>query len=122
MLTNQEMFDRAVKGLRAQGWEPARLQGEGCKYSLPTDDGGELRCAWGHVDPSLGPDIGGTVMTLRRLKIGLAAELDDDGETFAWTLQVAHDGVAAHMLAPKVHMEKKFRELGVNAGLTWPEE
>lgn len=113
MLTKQDMFDRAVRGLRAQGWRRSfNPEVSRCSYKAP--DG--KRCAWGHVDPSL-DDVSGTVYDLRKLQIGLAAGLDDPALRFATLLQQCHDGA----ICPE-YMEERFRQVAKEHALTWPEE
>lgn len=89
--TRQEMFDRAWRGLKSQGWRQAiEVRDDGwtvCKYL--TDDG--LRCAWGWVDTDINPALTGTVGLLRRGGHGLAARLSDEDALFADDLQCAHD-------------------------------
>ena len=111
MLTKQEMFDRAVRGLRSQGYK-ASTKGGICRYS--NDDG--CRCAWGWVDPSLTSAQLGTIHTLRKDKIGVAADLDSEGAMFAYQLQGAHD-----LADGPLDMENRLRAFGEKYLLTWPE-
>lgn len=113
MLTKQEMFNRAWTGLKAQGFTRAWTAETGCVYAAP--DG--RRCAWGHVDLSLtAEDEDDTsIPNLRAAGIGLAAELDGPGLTFALVLQDAHD--VAYVPG---HMETRLRALAGHYGLTIP--
>lgn len=108
MLTRQEMFDRAWKGLKAQGWTPAYNHAHSrCEYLT----GSGKRCAWGHVDPEgtealslIGfASLGILYITdrvekdpeIRRVAPLTAALADDAGlRDFAADLQNAHDTVA----------------------------
>lgn len=86
MLTKQEMFDRAYRGLASQGWRKC-FDERGCIYQHA--DG--RRCAWGWVDMSLGPDDLGAVETIALDHDGIASTLGADGLGFAIALQSAHD-------------------------------
>ena len=116
ILSPQEMLDRAVRGLRAQGFKRSmRNQFEGdnaCAYG--SADG--CRCAWGHVDPSVAPNAGGGVYSLAISGYGVARHLDDDGLEFARRLQQAHDSG----YTPDV-MEKNLRKHAEHYGLIYPE-
>lgn len=94
-MTNQEMFDKAWAGLRAQEWQLALGKSGGCVYLSPEGK----RCAWGHVDPEgtaqAGCYNGSGVGSLRRMGIGLAAHLSGPELKFAEELQNAHDGTNA---------------------------
>jgi hypothetical protein len=109
MLTKQEMFDRAYRGLASQGWRRA-VSDRGCSYA--TDDG--RRCAWGWVDMSLGASVTGPVSLLRAKKIGLAADLDDGAFEFADDLQACHDSTDDQSL------EREFAFFAVRHNLTIP--
>lgn len=115
-MTNQEMFDKAVRGLSKQGWARARrifsTGHEGCAYE--GKDG--TRCAWGHVDTTLYDEEGG-VRTLRSNGLGLAATLDAHQTTFAADLQDGHDSG----YAPDA-MHRNFFRLCDRYGLLWPDD
>lgn len=114
MLTKQEMFDRAVRGLASQGWERAVDEEGRCQYQDATGK----RCAWGWVDRSLDETTPfGSVLSLRRSKIGLAAELDDEHEDFAGFLQTAHD-----IDRPVSRRITAFVDLAEKYNLTWPSD
>jgi hypothetical protein len=123
-LTNQEMLDRAVRGLRSQKFERSMTSGK-CSYMGP--DG--RHCAWGWVDPSTWslPEYtsatrdgevtsSSTMFDLRRAKHGLAARLSDNQYNFAVQLQDAHDGGTN----PRA-MVDRLRDLSEKFGLTYPE-
>lgn len=112
MLTKQEMFDRAVSGLRAQEWRRA-MSGSGidCEYLAPNGD----RCAWGHVDHSSAGNYG-DVEDLNRDGIGLASELAQDELDFAMELQMAHDRGYEPCL-----MRQRLLDVALDHGLTVPE-
>lgn len=140
MLTKQEMFDRAWKGLKAQGWAKAYDVERGvCTYL--TEDG--KRCAWGHVDPDGTKEQVGTVADLNLNRVGLAAYLypeDVAPNGFACQLQRCHDRPAlneaegrrgrAIYLGPTgsvIHesntsIERAFRALAEAWGLTIPDD
>lgn len=83
------MFDKAWRGLEAQGWRKA-VGASGCEYCIVMD-GAVLRCAWGHVDPEGTGNRRGYVSELRDTGRGLAATLDAWQLMFAEALQRAHD-------------------------------
>lgn len=112
MLTRQEMFDRAVRGLASQGWKACE-SGSHCAY---TNDQGH-HCAWGWVDTSLAEKQRGSVVDLRKTKVGLAAGLSDKDLKFAQELQVAHDTAIG-----EVDMREKFATLSRRHGLVWPSD
>jgi hypothetical protein len=118
VLTKQEMFDRAVRGLRAQNWQRCVTIDESgtirCVYYDPETG---FRCAWGHVDPEGTKWNRGNVFGLRQDGVGLAAQLDHDTLPFAEQLQEAHDFIDEE-LPP---MEQRFRLIAEQHGLTWPE-
>lgn len=99
--TRQEMFNRAAKGLRKQGFLRS-MDVESCIY----DDGEGRRCAWGHVDKSLTKKDGAaSVYVLRRRGRGLAGHLLPEDVGFAATLQDAHD----HALSPNEMRQGLFQ-------------
>lgn len=121
-MTRQEMFTRAVVGLRNQGFRQARMPDPEptgfeedetvCAYLAANGD----RCAWGHVDPIEDlVGVNGSVLKLHNDGIGIAADLDDDGLLFANRLQLAHD----RGYTP-TEMEEKLRKVGVDYNLEWP--
>lgn len=91
----QEWFDKAWNGLKSQNFErcmeyiydtSGALDDTRCSYSHE-----DMRCAWGWVDQSLTGSEKGGVDKLRDMKIGIAANLNDDQIHFAQRLQSAHD-------------------------------
>jgi hypothetical protein len=110
MLTKQEMFDRAYRGLASQGWRAA-LSGSACAYVGMEG----MRCAWGWVDLSLTEIHRGTVEDLRNAKIGLAANLDFDDLAFASDLQRCHDESK-----DGDGMRSDFNAMALRYGLTIP--
>ncbi len=131
--TRQEMFDRAVRGLRSQGWErcitpevrsPAagpQAPGGNCVYERRLDDGRVMHCAWGWVDPegTADPRVkeDHNVKMLADDGIGLAAVLGEHDLWFAKQLQRCHDEPGGGEW-----MERRFRTLAEECNLTWPEE
>lgn len=116
MLSRQEMLDRAVKGLRSQGWERCIAPSGACHYFL-----NDKRCAWGWVDPE-GTYRGGNVpvgdlYTIRREGIGLAADLPAADVDFAYELQRCHDDRGN--ITPDM-VEARFHSFTLHNGLKWP--
>ena len=120
-LTKQEMFDRAVRGLRGQGWQQAiKINCHGDSNCVYYDEETGRRCAWGHVDPEGTRYIGNVnVWSLYRGGVGLAKLLDEEGVSFASSLQDAHDA-GGLSLSPE-DLEQRLRDLGTRYNLTWPE-
>lgn len=86
LLSRQEMFDRAWRGLKSQGFQKCMKANQAsCAYRT-----GETRCAWGWVDTDL-TDENRSVADLHNDGIGLAAKLQDIDLKFAQGLQVVHD-------------------------------
>lgn len=111
-LSKQEMFDRAVSGLRSQGFERCvNAHGEG----VYADDNGR-HCAWGWVDTSVrGDQSTYYVADLATDKIGLAPGLTLEELEFANSLQWCHDTSDLPIV-----MERRLRRLGEREDLTWP--
>ncbi len=107
------MFDRAVVGLRSQGFQRCQVNGESV-YG----DGCGKHCAWGWVDPSTASDPKFARYYVNGLMadgVGVAGTLDLDGVNFAKQLQWCHDDSAT----PST-MERRLKQLGVREGLVWP--
>lgn len=125
MLTKQEMFDRAVRGLASQGFEQCTFlpgsngyMNSSCAYSYTRDDGFIMHCAWGWVDPEGTVSLLAGVRTLRVNKCGLAAHLseeDTDPQGFAARLQRAHDRSFG-----RDDMVNKLSSVACDFQLTWP--
>lgn len=113
--SRQEMFDRAWRGLKAQGWRRAVNAATG-KCAYLASDG--CRCAWGHVDPEGTAPVTGSVSVigLRDTGIGLAARLSEADAHFAHSLQAAHDDTSSESL------EQAMRAFAAKRKLTIPEE
>jgi hypothetical protein len=114
MITNQEMFDRAVRGLRSQGFERC-LSADG---EPVYNDGCGKRCAWGWVDDSIPPNKHNSffVEGLAADQVGLACTLDIDQLAFARSLQWCHDDSSN-----PTTMQRRLRQLCYRERLTWPE-
>lgn len=110
-MTNQQMFDKAVRGLRAQGFQRS-MQGTRCCYH--SSDG--KKCAWGHVDPEGTPQLLDGIHALYKDKVGVAGQLMRDQVDFAVDLQEAHDEGLSSVL-----MEENLRALATQYNLTFPE-
>lgn len=123
MLTNQEMFDRAVRGLASQGWRGAIKVGS---YDKPicaylTNDG--RRCAWGWVDTSLASETQDVSSLHYDVCYSLAKDLDYDGLVFAKAMQRTHDDVALADTGEEAEsMKNAFAKLSKEFGLTWPDD
>lgn len=117
-MTNQEMLDKAVRGLRSQSWQRCVDQSEGCVY----DDGNGRHCAWGWVDPAswkynVKDDGDGVqVQELREMGVGVAACITAEQLEFAKELQSRHDNSST----PERMMDA-FRQLAHAYGLVFPE-
>ena len=109
--SRQEMFDRAFRGLRGQGFEMCGSR-VSCLYEDPSTD---RRCAWGHVDTTLHERDWGSVNHLHSEGIGVAAQLGVDDLSFAQQLQRCHDGSRN-----PAEMESLLRDLASRYGLTVP--
>ncbi len=116
-MTNQEMFNKAVIGLRRQGWTRAGFVDSRGNFMCRYADGSGRRCAWGHVDISLHSGHSNSIWGLHFRSIGIAATLTCGQMNFAQDLQTAHDGGYTPL-----DMQVAFRGLGERYGLTWPEE
>ena len=129
-MTKQEMFDRAWRGLKVQGFARAVRMTTVEERTLPNGrlepeaeiccylDSNGNRCAWGHVDPegtATNPAM--TVTDLRVHRIGIAASLTDDGVEFARELQRAHDAPYS-----AIGVERDMRQVAEKHGLTIPDE
>lgn len=111
-MKKQEMFEKAVVGLRSQGFERCQVNGE----SVYGHEG--RHCAWGWVDPIVSSKphyCRYFVNGLMADGIGVAAGLDLVGITFARQLQWCHDD----SMTPAT-MERRLKQLGEREGLTWP--
>lgn len=117
MMTRQEMFDKAVRGMASQGFErcsrPSR-RGEPGDYVCAYTDGCS-HCAWGWVDESL-EDIDASISTLQIQAIGLAGELDAATVKWAQELQECHDNGGT----PE-SMVRRLREFAREHNLTFPD-
>jgi len=112
-MTRQEMFDRAVRGLRAQGWAQCMQTAHaGCAYE---NDLGQ-RCAWGHVDTSLSR-IDPSVYTLYNRGQGVAGQLSLIDAGWAQQLQNVHDSYPL----PE-EMEAAYRIFADTHNLHFPED
>jgi hypothetical protein len=111
-MTNQVMFDRAVRGLASQRWQLCMTRGGSCVYS---HEG--MHCAWGWVDPEGTAKACGVVRNLWATEVGLAATLDGDQLLFATDLQIAHDNSSGGE-----DMRFRFSQLADKYSLTWPED
>lgn len=113
-MTRQEMFDKAVRGLRSQGfWRCVTPEG-GCAY---TSDCGTKHCAFGWIDTSLTRQETRFVSGLIRDGVGVAGKLDAADYEFVGDLQQAHDD----SFTPKT-MQERLRRVAARYNLTYPED
>lgn len=87
MITRQEIFDLAWKGLKAQGFEKSYDPSFGCLYRGPEG----RRCAIGHVIPD---DRYATTLEGKSpltIEVSSAANLSENDTSFADDLQMCHD-------------------------------
>lgn len=117
-MTNQEMFQKAVRGLASQGWEQSVIKEKGeneyvqflrCAYS----DGEGRHCAWGWIDTDLKAEDSSSIYGLWQNKIGVAGKLDNI--TFAEELQRTHD----RNTNPD-EMKRDFIRMSKDVGYIWP--
>lgn len=112
--SRQEMFDRAVVGLRSQGFKKCTDITESvCSY---VNDDGTMHCAWGWVDTSTKASYVGSVWNLRQMGRGLAARLELPDVGWAHALQICHDRSTS-----PADMEKRLREFAKRFDLTFKE-
>lgn len=90
-MTNQEMFDKAVKGLRSQNYNRCVSEDGGCQY---TSDDGKMHCAWGWVDTDLPAEESDYLSGLIHHNKGVAGTLNEDQVGFATRLQQSHDSAS----------------------------
>lgn len=119
MMTHQEMFDRAVRGLASQGWRRCVQRGSNgledyyynnCEYTLWPPGGGVMHCAWGWVDPATA-GVGSVANSTVRSPV--YAELTSDGDReFALALQRTHDE------SSNANLRQDFRKLAADYGLS----
>ncbi len=107
-MTRQEMFNKAVRGLRSQGFRRCTDDLGRCLYS----DNNGRHCAWGWVDEASWDAVG----TVRMLPAGIAATLNDDDLDWAVRLQSCHDKHDS-----PAGMEEVLRKFADDFNLTWPE-
>lgn len=92
-MTDQEVFDKIVKGILAQGKQAIRNDRNTCAYRVKKDDGTVLKCAVGMLIPDDKYELRLEGFTVRELCIG---ESDSVEYTLAQSnmvraLQLAHD-------------------------------
>lgn len=112
VLTHQEAFNLAVRGMKAQGWRKAAAGGDwvggACKYRTT----GGLKCAIGHIIPDdryvPGMEGDAAFFALNTAKIRIAG-------VDVWSLQVQHDSAL-----DRLHMLNNFRQYAAQHGLEFP--
>jgi len=120
-MTRQEMFNKAVRGLRSQGFErctrkaPNEYKDEVCVY----DDGNGKHCAWGWVDESTWSykEARDTVDNLANRGVGLAASLPYEDRQWASRLQQCHDKAY-----DAEGVEHNLRQFAKEFSLVFPED
>lgn len=137
MLTKQEMFDKAVIGLRSQGFAQCINDAGACRYVGNYQAERVMHCAYGWVDPNQGNnagsvwdlmhgnatnaygetrDIGPVALEIRLLDSVFAKT---DIYTFLGELQAAHDTVTGDDAAEQ--MVANLKCVAKQFNLTWPE-
>jgi hypothetical protein len=112
LMTKQDVFSSAVRGLSNQGWDRCENQRAAAVYAF-----GDRHSPWGWIDQALDKNIHGSVYYLRQEKIGLAAEASDD------ILALVHRMELAHVSAPTaLAMRRAFRKLAFELSLHWPDD
>lgn len=126
--SRQVMFNKAVRGLRSQGFRKCVLLPEDPDPTDPNpniwmqdlqclyDDGDGSHCAWGWIDKSLTKDEFSDLSGLRSKSIGLACLLDTEDYLWARQLQSIHDFAAS----PE-GMEEDLRDFAKKHHLKFPE-
>ena len=120
-MTRQEMFDKAVRGLRSQGFERCVAADdnmpEGVTERCVYADGNGRHCAWGWIDTEIAPGMRGSIYGFQLDSIGVAAGLDADDLDWAERLQGVHDNAGS-----PTNMEQALREFAALWFLTFPED
>lgn len=117
-LSNQEMFDTAVKGIASQGWKRAILPAErarefnGCAYRDGV--GGKCAIGWNIPDESYNERIEGSLASGKLVQEAVGREYDTK---FATELQSAHDTSQT-----KLKMVDSLRSFARNWDLKIPPE
>lgn len=117
LMTKQEMFDMAVRGLAKQGWHRAVTENGSCKYEI-----GALRCAYSHCmtdefrQKVIADGMNGVpateIMNTYPEEAPYTADADGNFET---ALQRVHDGSQM----PQI-MVQAFSAFAMEHDLTWP--
>lgn len=103
-ITEQEMLELCVKGLRLQGFRKCLNDKNECCYFNPKTG---RRCAWGWIDASLTEDNKGDIVSLYNRGVGTAASLTCPKKLLlARQLQFAHDCSES-----PADMESKLRKI-----------
>lgn len=111
-MTNQEMFDKAVRGLRSQDFE--RSMKHGSERHCVYDDGAGKHCAWGWVDEE---SWCYSTTGIHGIETALVKQLSMEGRlNFAAELQACHDRART----PE-QMETNLRNFAFNQKLSFPE-
>ena len=123
-MTLQEIFNRAVEGLAAQGFEPSRaddLHDAGCRYR----GAGGRKCAVGHLidDRHYARRIEGKGVDWVEVQSALrrsGVTVNSESIHFLLDLQAAHDD-PAWMSSPADTMRDRLRAVATKHRLTLPE-
>lgn len=109
-MTDQEIFNTVVRGLRGQGWQRS-VEGGSCRYRC--DDG--RKCAVGHLIPDerYSPDLEGVAVVRPSVLYALGIP---HYTPVLGRLQVLHDDSGPILL------EERMRRFGKKHNLEWPEE
>lgn len=122
-MNNQEAFDTALRGMRAQGYALSKNEGDCCYFA---DNGN--RCAVGHLLPeSTKAEVTLKfnmvhVHLLQKLLPEVGKALKDCGFTFLKDLQAIHDVTPEYEEYDlKGYFESQMRRLAVNYNLNFTE-
>lgn len=132
-MTAQEAFDKAVAGVRAQGYQLSLDEKTNCMYRGPNG----LRCAVGHLIPDelYQPAFEGVTgdgligLHLDHIKRGIDLErlahlrqlLPDSLAPLLSELQGLHDGIESDCEGIPAEFEDGFRAIAKNFGLVYTE-
>lgn len=118
-MTEQDIFNAAYLGLKAQGFKMS-LRNGGCAYRGLNG----LRCAVGHVIPDAlyDPEMEGDSAESDLVRKALAAIGADGHVQFLSQLQCVHDFEYDYRgrTAPLPPMDERLREFALERGLTVP--
>lgn len=115
ILTKQQWFDNALKGVRSQGYVPSMV-GVECRYDGA--DGRHCAIGWSLVDTDIGAKNEGKAAhsLLCDGRIGVLGRSFVEASNFLSELQHAHDRLAG---APTVRRAEQYEESMRNFAARW---